>query len=384
MLARTQKASQTPPMTARAQFASQDVLQCVVRPARTQISFQHALKHHNTTRTQKSSLHPKCISTCIVYTPTMPARTQIASQHVLTKQSNSSEDKKFVSTYVDHNHLMIANTQNASQHVMTILILRQLEHESMCWPNPLHASEDIKCISTCVNQTHPMPANPHKIYLNMCWPTPPPIKTRTQNASQLVLTKHHQCHRGHEIHISMCWPNPSNAIEDTKFTSTCVGHHIPCQWAHKTYLNLCWPNTPMLSLTENHRNIWWINPSNASEDTKCISTWVDQIHPMPARTQNVSLLVLTNDSKFTTRVKINFMFTLAYEGLVNQCWNAFYVFPGIGWVSSTQVGIYILCPGNGCQGLDASLSFPGMGGVFLKAFYVLPGVAWVWSTQVCL
>jgi hypothetical protein len=44
----------------------------------------------------------------------------------------------------------------------------------------------------------------------------------------------------------------------------------------------------------------------------------------------------------STRVKINFMFTLAYESLVNQCWNAFYLFPGIGWDSSTKVEIHFV------------------------------------------
>jgi len=41
----------------------------------------------------------------------------------------------------------------------------------------------------------------------------------------------------------------------------------------------------------------------------------------------------------STRVKIHFMFTLAYEGLVYKFWDAFYVFPGIGWIWSTQVEI---------------------------------------------
>jgi hypothetical protein len=34
-------------------------------------------------------------------------------------------------------------------------------------------------------------------------------------------------------------------------------------------------------------------PSNASENTKCFSTCVDQTQPMPASTQNVSEHVLT-------------------------------------------------------------------------------------------
>ena len=49
----------------------------------------------------------------------------------------------------------------------------------------------------------------------------------------------------------------------------------PCKRGHKMHLNKNGPK-----------------PFNASEDTKCISTSVDQTHPMPMRTQNVSQHVL--------------------------------------------------------------------------------------------
>jgi hypothetical protein len=110
---------------------------------------------------------------------------------------------------------------------------------NVCWPNPFHDPEDIKSISTCVDETYPMPA-------------------RTQNASQNVMTKSMPCKRAHQIYITTC----------VKVTS--------CQQGHKIYLNLC--STYI---------------SHAWEDTKYISTCVEQTPPMPARNQNVTQDVFT-------------------------------------------------------------------------------------------
>jgi hypothetical protein len=52
---------------------------------------------------------------------------------------------------------------------------------------------------------------------------------------------------------------------------------IPCQRGYKIYLKICLRN-----------------PTHATEDTECISTFVDQIHPMPEITLNVTHHVLTN------------------------------------------------------------------------------------------
>jgi hypothetical protein len=127
---------------------------------------------------------------------------------------------------------------------------------NMCWPNPSHASEDVKSISTCVDET-------------------PPIPARTPNASQLVLIKTLPCQWGLKMYLNICWPNPSHASEDRKCNSTCVeqtptmaartqsvSQHVLTkslpQNGHKMHLNLCWPNT-----------------THASENTKWISTCVD-------------------------------------------------------------------------------------------------------------
>ena len=139
-----------------------------------------------------------------------------------------------------------------------------------------HASENIKCISTCVDQTHPKPAMPLVL--------------------QRVLDKLLKCQGGHNIHFIKCWP--SKASEDTKCTSKSVAKKsydesedskcvskcvfqthaipaniqnssqhvmiilIPCQRGYKMYLNMCWPNA-----------------SNASKDKKCISKLLTKNFP---------------------------------------------------------------------------------------------------------
>ena len=170
---------------------------------------------------------------------------------------------------------MPASTYNISQLVLTKHLPCQPGHImliNLYWRIPSNASEDIKCISTCVDHTHPMPASTQDIPKHVLTKPPPPWNS------------------GSRMHLNFCWPNPFHAIEDTKYISAWVDQihpmpaktqnspqhvldkHIPCRWAHKTYLNLCWPNSPMLSPTENHQNISWINPSHASVDTKCILT----------------------------------------------------------------------------------------------------------------
>ena len=148
----------------------------------------------------------------------------------------------------------------------------------MCWPKPSHASEDLESILTCVKQTDLMTA-------------------RTHNVSQHVLTNLIICQRGHRMYLNMCWQSPSHASDETKCISTCVDQTppisetidnvsqyvlsklLPCQRGHKTFLIMCWPT-----------------PSHISEVRYCIATYVDQILPITAQTQNVSHLVLTNNS----------------------------------------------------------------------------------------
>ena len=244
---------------------------------------------------QKPS-HDTCITACIEQIPPITARTQNESQHVLNKAitcqvehkkhlnkfwfdlSHATENTKCISSFVYQTHLMPLRTKNVSEHVLKKSIPCQRGHKiclNLCGPNLSLAWEDTEYISTCVDQTNLTTA-------------------RTQNVSQVVLTKHHSCQPGPKMHLNLCWPDASHASEDPKCISTCVDQtppmtartqnasqhvltkRLPCQRGNKTYLNMCWPNL-----------------SNDSEDTKYISSCVDQTPLMPARSQNVSQHLLT-------------------------------------------------------------------------------------------
>ena len=121
--------------------------------------------------------------------PLMTVGTQNVSQRLLKNPSNSSEDIKCNSRSVDQicwphipltknlsQHVFIkpipciAKIQNAYKLVLTNLCKRAHKmHINLCWPNPNHASQTIKCISGCVDKTPPM-AKRRRMHLNMCWP----------------------------------------------------------------------------------------------------------------------------------------------------------------------------------------------------------------------
>ena len=215
---------------------------------------------------------------------------------------------------------------------------------NLCWPNPSHASEEIKCISnyvdtkfisTCVDQTPPMPARPlnvsqhvltkplpcyqgHKC-ISPCVEQTPPMRARTQPPPY---------QRGNQIYLNMWCPILYHASEDTKYISTCVhqtpempwisscisrcvnlthlmpmrtpntSQHVlikplPCQREHKTYRNMCCPNTFL-----------------ANVDTKFISICVDHPHHIPAGKQNVCQHVLAKPLQRQGRQKMH----------LNICW----------------------------------------------------------------
>jgi hypothetical protein len=150
---------------------------------------------------------------------------------------------------------------------------------NMSCPNTL----ETKCVSTCIDQTPPMPARTenafqhvltkplpcqlgHKIISTFVDQTPA-MPRRTQNASQHVLTIPIPCQRRQYMHLKMCWPNPSNASEDTKFFSTCVDKTQPM-------------------------TAWTLHV--LTKQITCISSCADQADSKPARTQNASQIVLTN------------------------------------------------------------------------------------------
>ena len=159
----------------------------------------------------------------------MSERTQIVSYLVLTKPIACQREQNFISTCVEQSLRMPAITQYAYQLVFNKSNTCQLAHKLhlyMSWTKSLNASEAKRCISTCIDQNHPMPA-------------------RTKNASQHVLTKH--------------------ASEYTKFISTNVDQINPFQREHKMNLNLR-----------------WTEPSHACENTICFSTCHVQNPPLPA------------------------------------------------------------------------------------------------------
>ena len=148
------------------------------------------------------------------------------------------------------------------------------------------------------------------MHLNMCSPTPP-MPARTYNTSQLVVTKpppmpartqdaSHvltlviQCQQGHKMFLSLCWPNLSHASEYTKCISRreWQTHPMPAR-THIVSQHVLTKTIPCQRGQKNHRNMCWANPSHSSEDKKCISPRFDKAHPMPARTQNVTEIVLT-------------------------------------------------------------------------------------------
>ena len=109
----------------------------------------------------------------------------------------------------------------------------------MCWLKPSHASVDRKCISTCVEQIHPMLSNTQimpQLVLNKSF-------TRQRNVSQHELTKTSHDNKKRTF-FYIC-------TDQTHFCQQLYNKYL--KWGHKIYLNLCWPNT-----------------SHAIEDTKCV------------------------------------------------------------------------------------------------------------------
>ena len=124
-----------------------------------------------------------------------------------------------------------------------------------------HVSGVTKCISTCVDQTNPLP-------------------------------------RRRKMHLEMCWPNLSHASEDLKFKSTWVDHtfHIPSWIKH---ISTCFHYTiPMAARTRTNASdtkciMKHVMTNFASDDTKFTSTCIDQNPHIPGRTQNISHNVLS-------------------------------------------------------------------------------------------
>ena len=92
---------------------------------------------------------------------------------------------------------------------------------------------------------------------------------------------------------SLVLSDASLARDDTKCISTCVDQfHKSHQRENNMLLNMCLPNSSHASSDTKCKHAskdikfisTWVD--HASEDTKCISAWVDQSPLMPARTEN--------------------------------------------------------------------------------------------------
>ena len=129
----------------------------------------------------------------------------------------------------------------------------------VCWPNTFHSRKDSNLSQHVFTKTPPMSANTQKAFeyeLNK----PLIYLARTKNASHQVLTKPLPCQQGYTIYLNLCWPNPSYVSEDTKYISTCVDQINPVPEEEKKCI------------------LAWIEKM----DKKCISKCVDQTPHMPA------------------------------------------------------------------------------------------------------
>ena len=170
------------------------------------------------------------------------------------KSFNASEDTKCISTCVDQ--------------------------------NPSHANEDSKCISTCVEQWYRW----QKMHLNMCWPKRQrghimhlnsfwPKTLLCQRGHKIYLNMYWRkpipCHRGLTMFLNMWWSNITYANEDTKSLTYQRGKNI---------ISACVVNARTQNVSQNE--LTKHNPD--SEDTNCFLRCVDQTHTKLARTQNLS------------------------------------------------------------------------------------------------
>jgi hypothetical protein len=222
----------------------------------------------------------------------MPERTQNVYQLVLTKAITSHRRNKMFRYMCWPKPSGSERIQNVIPHVLTKPLPPQRwqkMHLNMSWHKPSHASEDIKCISTCLTKT--LLCQEDTKFITTCIDQTHPMPARTQNISQHVLNKHKICQRGQKIHLNMYWPNHSHPCEDTKSISTYV------EQTHRLIvkaLNCVKQIHPMKQ--ENGKCIWTCveeNHPDACEDTKCISTCVDQTSPM--KTKNTKCISTWDD-----------------------------------------------------------------------------------------
>ena len=186
-------------------------------------------------------------------------------------------DTKLFSTCVDQIHLMFAITQNSSQ----LALIKPLScqrghkmHHNFCWTNPSYAREDTNFVSTCVDQTYPMPAS-------------------TQNVSQHELNKAIPSHWGHNMYRNICLPNPSDDRDNSKCNKTCwpnsthASQMLKCSEDTKLVLK---KRIPFMQEHKMHLKMWCPKSSQASKVQQNVS---QHVLTMTVRSQISSQHVLT-------------------------------------------------------------------------------------------
>ena len=166
---------------------------------------------------------------------------------------------------------------------------------NLCLPNQSHASEDTICNSTD-NLSH---AGEDTICISNCVNQFLPCQEGHKLYVNLCLLNISHERPGHTMYLNVCWSNPSLASENTKCISIWVDQIASYASGDTKWISKCVDQThAMLASTKiASQYLYILNPSNASEWINCKSTYVDQAYPMPARTKNcISICV---DQNFT-------------------------------------------------------------------------------------
>ena len=250
----------------------------------------------------------------------------------------ASGETKCISISVDQTHRILARTENASQLVLT---------------KPTYASLDTKCFSTCANQTHPVPARTPNVSQHVLTKAIP-WKVRKRNLSLLVLTQPNHCYRGlkmrlymyctyfyhaseHKLHLNKCWETPampartqnapqhmltnqSHARENKKRISTCVDQNHSFNVGKQMDFNQWWPKQSHTSDVKKCISSCVVQPIKSSEYTKCFSTHDEQNHLMPARTLK-TCVDQTSRARWTTYASQHVLSKPTYASQCTKCFS---------------------------------------------------------------
>ena len=186
-----------------------------------------------------------------------------------------------------------ARTLNLTQHVLTIEVAKRITTWVHKTPPMLAMKQNVSQLAlTKLNDV-----NEDTEYFSACDEQTQPMPAMTQNVPQNVLTKLLPFQGRHEMHHNIWWTNLSQSWDDTKCISTCVDQMrpMPARKQNVSQKVLTKP-VPCLQGREIYLNMCWQNPSHSSEETKCISRCDVQTPPSLGMTQNPSQHVLTKQN----------------------------------------------------------------------------------------